>query len=203
MAPAAASTPTESELPVWFQLLLYRLTRSLPSRPPAAVTSRWDALLTVGLLLALLYMTLGALLRHVSTGVDADRARRRVHPVRAAFRWYAAVTHVAALLMFVLDAGRYMLAAVGASAVGRTAAPPRLVAFWTITFLALYADVALSALAVVRPIARGIALATTGKRARGFCGALTEAVGELDALELVFTRVALLGACYVLAAYGK
>jgi hypothetical protein len=206
-AAAAAAATDFSWLPTWAFPFLARVSAALPRRPPQPVSSRFDLILTVILLVLMLYMVLGAVLRHVKEGIDIERSRgrgRRFPITRSLYRWYAAITLLAAAASFMADAGNHMLTAVATGT--RHGPPPRLLAFWTVNFAALYVDVALCALAALRPVCRLIAhLApqTASFTLKGPLGGLSEALGELEATELILTRVGMLGACYVLAYYGR
>jgi hypothetical protein len=239
------SSSFASSLPPWLLATLGKLSLALPSRPPQTMTSRYDAVFTVLLFIALLYMTVGSILNHVKEGVTLENAAketvylgrdkkdgkkryrmRRGEPIpfaKQALRYYQGFTLIVAAAMFITDAGSYMLWAVngggGAGAGEGAVAPPRggkgaampaprLVTFWMFNFLFLYCDVCLTAASAVRPIARLTALTFGGVAKillidRGPLAVAVQAVGELHAGEMIVTRVAMLGATYVLAQYAR
>jgi hypothetical protein len=198
-------------LPAWVLQRLSLYASALPDTTrggkTAPLTTRVDAAVTIIILIALLYMTAGALLRHVKEGVELDAARSRVRvpATLTLLRWYTGVSLVLSVLLFLLDAGTYMQASVLQAQ--RNGIAPRLVNFWSCGLLLLNVDLLLTGAATLRPLVRLFAHLSPPARAAALTQSrlwrVSEAVGELSAAELLVTRIGFLGACYVLAFFGR
>jgi hypothetical protein len=210
---AAGAFPLAAYLPRWCVSFIARASLALPRRAPSSLSSRLDLVLTLVLLIALLYMSVGALIRFVQVGIEEEkRVKRRrdsgravaFRPIRVASRYYAGASLVISALVFMVDASAHMLASVTGES--RYSPAPRLITFWGTLFFFLYVDVALLALSVIRPFNRALAVVFREARSivvEGPLGAFSESMGDFDTVELLFSRVAMLGATYILASYGK
>jgi hypothetical protein len=209
---SAAATPGASILSMFprsFSVFLARVLAALPGARYGSAAShspatRADMVVTIVVLIALLYMTIGALLRHVKEGVDLEAARRRIPFLQLLQRYYGALTLLIAAGTFLSDASRHIIVTVSGEL--RQGPAPRLETFWAFNFIALLMDIFLSSIATVRPVTRLVAVLFPSLRptlVHGSIGRAAQAVGQLEATELMATRVGMLGACYVLAYFGK
>lgn len=198
-------------LPKWINFTLQQMNLALPYRQPEPVTSRYDSIFTIILLILIFYMTLGSLFRHMKEGMDAEKEFRTYYysGCKLFVRYYGALTLLVTALLFMLDAGGYILTTV-TKGYRTTSTPPRLTSFWSVNFLLLYTDIILLLFACLRPLSRLFAFMTISpvKDAKKSIldNSLTrfiEQIGDLETTELLLTRIGMLGGCYVLAVYGK
>jgi len=197
--------------PKWLNLLLHQMSIALPFKQPQPITSRYDSVFTIIMLILLFYMTLGSLFRHMKEGVDAEKEFRTYYysGYKLFIRYYGGLTLLATSILFMLDTGGYILTTVNQG--HRTAStPPRLSSFWTVNFLLLYIDIIFMIIACLRPVSRLFTYITVvpAKEAKRILlsNSITnyiEQLGDLETTELLLTRIGMLGGCYILAIYGK
>lgn len=189
-------------LPKDVQQFILKVQSGLPNKSGQYIDPQYDWLVTLLVLLALLYMTTGALLRHVKEGVDLERVRTPMSFVRLLYRYYAGFTFLVCAAAYMSDAGKLVVATM----VENKSMPPRLLNFWTLNAMLLVIDVNLSVAASVRPVARLVAwLLPSTKRflVKGGLGLMTELIGDLHALDCIIARLGFMGATWLLAVWGR